>query len=485
MSAASALEFWPIRDFGPLMKGAVMGGVGIVHVFLAQFAVGAGALLVVLERRAQRFGDRGARRFVDGFFKTLVLVSFVLGALTGVGVWLTAIQVSPATISLMVAEFHWIWAAEWCFFVLEVASGYAFYRFGPRLSDRLRMRLLVQYAVASWFSLALINGILSWQLTPGSWPERATTAAGFFNPGFWPSLCYRTVASWTLAALAACVVSQLPAEPAAGEAERAARAGLVRRFGLFLAPMAAMPALGLWFLAVLPPDSRSWLLGGSAAMSLFLALAVGASLCIGLYALAGLRARRPILGVPTAALLLVLALGATAGGEFVREGVRKPFSVRQTLYSNSIRPEQVARLRERGSVTDDPYPLRDAERYPNDQLRLGARVYRLQCSVCHTLSGTNGLRHLTETWTLEQMRMNVAKLQWTKPFMPPFAGNARELEALVQRLAWLAAGEPAAWPESDLAALRPRLEAWLAEAGTERARPGDGVRPPEEEEASR
>ena len=45
-----------------------------------------------------------------------------------------------------------VWAVEWTFFALEVAAGYTFYRCGARLSDRLRMRLLVVYSVASWAS---------------------------------------------------------------------------------------------------------------------------------------------------------------------------------------------------------------------------------------------------------------------------------------------------------------------------------------------
>ena len=112
----------------------------------------------------------------------------------------------------------------------------------------------------------------------------------------------------------------------------------------------------------------------------------------------------------TAALLCAIALAATAGGEFVREGVRKPYSIRQVLYSNSIRQDEIERLRKVGSVTDDPYPLRDGLTYPNDQLKTGARVFRFQCSVCHTYDGANGLLELTGTWTLDQKRMNIARI---------------------------------------------------------------------------
>lgn len=452
---------YPQNAFGPLMAGLVIGGMGIVHVFLAQFAVGGGFVLLAMERWAATGAEPRARDFVRGFFRTLVLISFVAGALTGVGMWFTAIQVSPRTIGAMVSEFHWLWAAEWCFFSLEVLAGYAFYRYGERLPDRTRRRLLALYALAAWMSLFLINGILSWQLTPGSWPETGRVWDGFFNQSFWPSLVYRTLVSLSIAALVALLVVNLQ-----GDLQRDERHRLERRLTSLLAPMVLMVPVGVWFLAVLPPDSREWVLGGSVAMTLFLNLAVGASLLIGVYAWVATRQRLFVSGA-SAALLVALAFGATAGGEFVREGVRKPFTVRRTLYSNSIRADEVAALRARGSVTDDPYPLADDARYPNDELRLGAKVFRFQCSVCHTLEGMNGLAHLMGTWSPEQRRLNVAQLQNTKGFMPPFAGTAVELEALVRLVEWELAGAPAAWSPSpaspaDLA----RIDAWLDEAGT-------------------
>lgn len=455
---ADAVPYYPVNDLGPATRGMVIGGVGILHVFLAQFAIGGGMLLCYFQWLAQR-GSPHARRFLDSYFKTLVLVSFVLGAMTGVGMWFTTIQVSPRTIGLMVDEFHWIWAIEWTFFSLEVAAGYTFYRYGARLPDRVRMRLLVVYSIAAWASLFWINGILAWQLTPGDWVA-GSVWAGFFNPSFWPSLLYRTVVAMTIAALVACVLINTFTE-----VDREARAALIRRAAHFLAPMALMPVLGLWYVLVIPEDSRSWMLGGSMAMTMFLGIAAGSSALIGGYALLGLLRQKLYINGATSTLLVALAFGATAGGEFVREGSRKPYTVRQVLYANAITPDELEVLRREGSVTHDPYPL--AESHPTEQLELGARVYRFQCSVCHTRDGANGLTHLTGSWSPDQIRMNIAKLQHTKAYMPPFAGTALELEAVVQWIMWLDSGMPASWPlEVDAAAVA-RAQAWLDEAGTE------------------
>ncbi len=455
------LPYYPVNDFGPVMKGMVIGGMGIVHVFLAQFAIGGGMLMCYFQWLAHTRRVPHARHFLEGYFQFLVLVSFVAGALTGVGMWFVSIQVSPRTIGLMVDEFHWVWATEWTFFCLEVVAGYAFYRYVPVLTDRTRMTLLVLYSIAAWFSLFWINGILSWQLTPGRWTATQQVWSGFFNPSFWPSLIFRTIVAMTIAALVACAVIN-----AMTDLDRHARTVLINRAAHFLAPMALMPLLGAWYLLAIPRDSRVWVLGGSAAMTMFLMLAVGASLLIGLYAAIGLIRQKLDINGATATLLVALAFGATAGGEFVREGVRKPYTVRDTLYSNSMTQADVERLRRVGSVTRDPYPLRDAARYPNDQVRLGAKVYRFQCSVCHTLEGANGIVHLAGTWTAEQKRMNIAKLQRTKPFMPPFAGTAAELEALVQMLSWVKRGRPANWPLSNDPDTLAQIDRWLAEVGT-------------------
>ena len=453
--------YYPINDFGPLMKGLAIGGLGIFHVFLAQFAIGGGMLLCYFEWLSQSGRLPNLRKFVDGYFRVLVLISFVVGALTGVGMWFTTIQVSPRTIGLMVHEFHWIWGIEWTFFSLEMTAGYAFYRYGSRLDDRSRLLLLAMYSVASWFSLFWINGILSWQLTPGRWLESGNVWAGFFNPSFWPSLVFRTITSMTIAALTACVVINLMPS-----LDRAARTTLINRAAHFLWPMVLMPLLAIWYFGSIPADSRSWVFGGDIAMTLFMGGAVAASVLIGAYAMLGLIRQKLYINGATATLLVALALAATAGGEFVREGVRKPYTVRQTLYSNSLTQKEVERLRAHGCVTDDPYPLQHAGRFPIDQTRLGMKVYRFQCSVCHTIDGANALTHLTGSWSVGQKRMNIAKLQHTKPFMPPFSGNAEELEALVQFLNWTTAGSPPTWPNSTDPAVLRQNQTWLDEAGT-------------------
>jgi hypothetical protein len=143
--------------------------------------------------------------------------------------------------------------------------------------------------------------------------------------------------------------------------------------------------------------------------------------------------------------------------------------VRHVLYSNGIRPEEVASLRIRGCVIDDLYPVIHEKQLPNETVTMGAKVFRRQCAVCHTMEGSNAVVHLTGSWDADQMRMNIAKLQQTKPFMPPFAGTARELESLVQYIQWVHAKRPESWLSTIDESAQHRIQAWLDQAGTEPA----------------
>lgn len=85
------------------------------------------------------------------------------------------------------------------------------------------------------------------------------------------------------------------------------------------------------------------------------------------------------------------------------------------------------------------------------------------------MSGSNPVAHLTATWNEEQMRMNIARLQHTKPFMPPFAGTPEDLEALVQYVRWSHDGEPPDWRISDDADVLAQIARWIREAGSDAA----------------
>ena len=426
------LPRFPVFASDAILPGLLIAAVAITHVFLAQFAVGGGILVTFFEWRAEKKGHSLLRDYLHRFFTTLVLLSFVLGAVTGVGIWLVTALVSPRPLLLLIREFHWIWAAEWCFFCLEVACGYAYFVHGRTLSFQKRFWLAAGYAFSAWMSLFWVNGILSYQLTPGGWLESGSVWEGFFNPSFWPSLFGRTFASMALAAIGATLVAQC-----IRSYDESDKREVVRNAAVLLLPLALMPVAAIWFLAVVPEESRRYVTGASVPMTMFFALSALFSVLIAGTAIFTLLKRRPLFHIPGTVLLAVMAFCATGATEFVREGIRKPYVVHGVIYSNGIAHDEVRRLKRRGIESLDPWPLRDADRYPSRTVRNGRRVYRELCSSCHTPARMNGLLHLTAAWDREMLENNIEKLHRLKTFMPPFSGDDEDLEDIVAYLLWL------------------------------------------------
>jgi threonine/homoserine/homoserine lactone efflux protein len=50
--------------------------------------------------------------------------SYVLGSITGPGIWYSTTVASPRGISALIHSFVWKWATEWVFFVIEVVGVY-------------------------------------------------------------------------------------------------------------------------------------------------------------------------------------------------------------------------------------------------------------------------------------------------------------------------------------------------------------------------
>ena len=100
-----------------------------------------------------------------------MLTTLVAGALTGVGIWFVIGLLNPAATELLIHHFVWGWAIEWTFFVLEILAAILYYSGWKRLSPRAHLALGWVYFAAAWLSLAVINGILSFMLTPGRWLE--------------------------------------------------------------------------------------------------------------------------------------------------------------------------------------------------------------------------------------------------------------------------------------------------------------------------
>jgi mono/diheme cytochrome c family protein len=422
------------------------------------------------------------------------LLTLVLGAVTGVGIWFTIGLVHPQATSALIHIFVWAWATEWTFFAVEIAAAMVYYYGWDRLDAATHERVGWIYFGAAWLSLAVINGILTFMLTPGAWLATGSVWDGLLNPTYWPALFARTFAATGLAGLYVMLT-------AAGLADRDVKARVARCAAKWILPMAvALPLAVVWFLwaaahagvevlevlglrAASVSDIVAVLTSGSAsgyppAITAARTVIV-ASLATLLLTLAIAYWRPRAYGRFTAVLLLASALAAMGGGEWVREDLRKPYVIGRYMFVNGVRvaPDwtraaaaadptvrddrfELSALRREGVLKSALWTRLPAPAPGGDPLQRveaeGREVFRLSCTMCHTTDGYLAIRPLVAGRSQEAISSILARLTmsdgqppvagalrtWRGRRMPPFPGTDAEREAVAVYLATLGGSPP-------------------------------------------
>ena len=65
----------------------LIAAIAVFHVFISHFAVGGGFFLVLTERKAYRDNNTAMLQYVKKHSKFFLLLTLVLGAVTGVAIW--------------------------------------------------------------------------------------------------------------------------------------------------------------------------------------------------------------------------------------------------------------------------------------------------------------------------------------------------------------------------------------------------------------
>ncbi|MFZ5432358.1 MAG: c-type cytochrome, partial [Calditrichota bacterium] len=304
------------------------------------------------------------------------------------------------------------------------------------------------YAIAAFMSLVIINGILTFMLTPGAWSSTYSVWDAWLNPSALPSLLIRTVSSLALAGIFSAIV-------AAGRRKKydtEARGTIISWGARFLIPLALMPVLALWYFGAIPDSARSLAMGGAIAMTFFLMFGIVLSFLLGLYALFGMlrKTRARDINLETALLMAAIAFLATGSMEFVREGIRKPYVIMNTMYSHGVLLNDVEQLNQEGILPNSPWIEPDTVRY-HGQVAIGEAVYRAECLRCHEVNGYNAIVPLIYSWNKPLILSALDQLDRIKTFMPPFIGTEEEKAALGEYLWSLTKdgqlGEPSGIPE--------------------------------------
>ncbi|MDD5718954.1 MAG: cytochrome c, partial [Candidatus Krumholzibacteria bacterium] len=168
-----------------------------VHVLINHMlAVGAIPLIAWLEWRGIRTGDLRWDRLAYRLLVVCFIVTTSLGALTGVGIWLSTSLVNPSAIGSLIRVFFWAWFFEWTVFVAEVVL-IVIYTLSwqtdwARRRKRTHLALGVLLAVNSWLTMAVIVAILGFQMDTGIWTVQPGFWTAVLNPLYLPQLAFRT-----------------------------------------------------------------------------------------------------------------------------------------------------------------------------------------------------------------------------------------------------------------------------------------------------
>jgi cytochrome bd-type quinol oxidase subunit 1 len=419
---------YPIWELPFIGGGLLIAAVAVVHVFVSHFAVGGGLFLVLTEMKGYREGDQRIVDYVRFHTRFLILITLVFGALTGVGIWFTIGLIQPAGTSTLIHTFVWAWAIEWVFFAVEIAAAFIYFYGWDRLDRRTHLTVGWIYFGAAWLSLFVITGILSFMLTPGDWIETGEIRDGFFNPTFLPSVFLRTCVAIALAGLYALVTASLLKE-------EDLRANLIRYSARWLVPAyLLLPIGGIWYFLEVPDLARDLIMGATPLVLVFTLLSIALAGLIFGFAFVGGHVQPARFSLISALVILGMGLAVTGTSEWVREAVRKPYIIYDYMYSNSIRVEDAARIKQEGVLANSKWTAVETVSADNRQ-EAGEEVFKLLCSACHAKDGYNAIRPLVQDWPEDFIDQQLEQLEVLKPIMPPFLGNEEERAALA---AWLA-----------------------------------------------
>ncbi|HOD65203.1 MAG TPA: c-type cytochrome [candidate division Zixibacteria bacterium] len=453
----------------------LMAAVAITHVMINHpMAVGAWPLVALLEWWGRRRGDLDLDALAYKITFVLFIITTTFGALTGVGIWLTAALIAPFGIGSLIRVFFWAWFIEWLVFISEVGLVIVYFLMWQRWREgrwkALHNAVGAVLAVGSWLTMAIIVAILGFMMGTGSWAADRSFFSAVFNPLYLPQLVFRTGLAMVTAGFTVWFLTFFFTRTRPELRRRVVR--IVSGWVLAWTPVVLIGAVWYWRrvpapmaanldVAFLTQRLTQWYDTFLYVVAAVLALTV-------LIALAGLA--RPAL-IPRAVLVIPFLLGLYTLGHFerVREFIRKPHVVADYMYSNGVTMSELPIFQRDGILTYSAYSTVRQVTSAN-KVDAGRDVYMLACSRCHTVSGVNSVltrfRNLygDTPWDPAVLSSFIAVMHNTRTFMPPFPGAPAEADALAAYLRDLQE-RPRGLPGAQAVGYSPRAAAAAAGPG--------------------
>ena len=418
---------YPIWELPTIGGGSLIAIIAILHVFIAHLAVGGGLFLVLTEHKARKNNDQALLQYVKSHTKFFLLLTMVFGGITGVGIWFIISLVNPAGTSALIHTFVFGWATEWVFFIGEIVALLIYhYRFDTmRPKDHMTVGWL--YFIFAWLSLFIINGIIGFMLTPGSWLETESFWQGFFNPSFLPSLIFRTGIALSLAGMFGLVTATFRKDK--GLRQRLYKLNTT----WMLVPFALIVLSALWYMAVIPEGAVANITQFNPEVQPFINILIATTILIFLAALLFL-VKLPVAFQRIAVFILVLiGLGWMSGFEYTREIARKPYVIYGYMYSNGVLKTNADTINQEGFLKTAKWTQIKEVTHDN-LLAAGKELADFQCMACHTRGGHNDIISRTDHLTERGMEAKLTGLGQVNDYMPPFFGTNQEKEALAAYL---------------------------------------------------
>ncbi len=423
--------------------------IAILHVFINHgLAVGFIPYITRLEQQgvsrsaSNQITDLEWDAMVHKMMKVGFIITTTLGAMTGVGIWLSVSIVSPASISSLIRVFYWAWFTEWLVFVTEVVLILIYFLTWKNSNKTLKSKLLhIRFgwflSIFSWITMAIIVSILSFMMDPGNWNTHHSLLNGYTNPIYLPQLCFRTPTAMLVAGVFGYLLTTIFTKKNTLIRERAVKQSAI--WVLCWAPLSLAGAIVYY--RVLPQamlDNLSTAVGTLQfaqyyeTLKYFIIGAISTVLVIGLFGY--FNPKKVRLGMVLIPCLF--AFGFLGIFERVREFIRKPYVIAGYMYSNLLRVEDYPLYKRDGILKYATYNSTPVITETN-KVEAGRNVFILACSRCHTTQGINSIVGVFENmygagkpFDESSIAVFTKNMHNGRTFMPEFPGNDKELAAL-------------------------------------------------------
>ncbi len=437
---------FPLFYFPEYGSAWMMGITGTIHILASHTSVGAALLFAFLAYKAYKENRTDLYPYMKKYGMFLLIFSYVIGSITGPGIWYTATAASPRGISALIHNFVWVWATEWVFFVYEVIGVFVLVYFIDKIDKKTHLKLTFTFAIASVGTLALIIGIISFMMWPGTEAYYATGSASdaFFGTNTFPHMFLRIGFMIMLSGVIGLVISSaMKRENPEVAKELTKKMGYVSLIGGFVTMFFFM-----WYMGTLPDNAHAvFNVTKESIIQNRIILAIVFSIYF-VIAIARPNFINPALASTMIAVILIAGLWP---GEKLRESMRKPYVAGQYIYSNQIISRDVEGkgikselpiIAQKGLLQVNPFVPENLKVITEqNKLEAGKLLARMSCSNCHSLEKTGAYRPLKDR--LQGVNKDgikgilYAMGQGAFPYMPKLALPEHEYDAIAEYIASL------------------------------------------------